>query len=309
MLLSVVVPCYNEEATLKELYRVVKSEIDKMRYFSAYELIFVDDGSKDATLDIIKELKNEDNLVRFVSFSRNFGKEAGIYAGLKASKGDIVVLMDADLQHPPYLLCQMAEKVLTQGYDSVYAIRRNRQGESKIRAFLSSSFYKVINKMSDTYIMQNSTDYRMMTRQFVDSVLSLSENNRFTKGIFSWVGYKCDYIEYDNIDRTLGESKWGLRSLMKYSVEGIVAFSTTPLMISSFLGILSFLGAFFIMMVFVVKTLLFGEVVEGFPTIICSIFLLGGIQLLTIGILGQYLSRTYLEVKNRPIYIEKEKSE
>ena len=309
MLLSIVVPCYNEESTLKELYRVVKSEIDKIKYFSAYELIFVDDGSKDATLDIIKDLKKEDNLVRFVSFSRNFGKEAGIYAGLKASKGDIVVLMDADLQHPPSLLGQMSEKILVEGFDSVGAIRRNRQGESKVRAFLSSSFYKVINKMSDTYIMQNSTDYRMMTRQFVDSVLSLSENNRFTKGIFSWVGYKCDYIEYDNVDRTLGESKWGLRSLVKYSIEGIVAFSTTPLMISSFLGILSFLGAFFITMVFVVKTLLFGEVVDGFPTIICSIFLLGGIQLLTIGILGQYLSRTYLEVKNRPIYIEKEKSE
>ncbi len=309
MLLSVVVPCYNEEDTLYELYRVLKYEIDKIEKLDAYEIVLVDDGSRDNTLKIFKDLKDKDKNIRYISFSRNFGKEAGIYAGLKMSKGDLVVLMDADLQHPPAILKDMFYKITVEGHDSVGAFRRNRDGESKLRAFLSSAFYKVINSISDTEIRQNSTDYRMMTRQFVDSVLCLSENNRFTKGIFSWVGYDCTYIEYDNVDRTLGESKWNLRSLMKYSIEGIVAFSTKPLMISSFLGIISFLCAIAILITFIFKTLIFGESVEGFPTIVCSIFLLGGIQLLTIGILGQYLSRTYLEVKNRPIYIEKEKTE
>ena len=309
MLLSIVVPCYNEEDTLYELYRVLKYEIDKMAGLEHYEIILIDDGSKDNTLKIFKDLKKIDDNVRYTSFSRNFGKEAGIYAGLKMSKGDVIVLMDADLQHPPAILHDMFYKITVDGYDSVGAYRRNRDGESKLRAFLSSMFYKVIDFISDTEIRQNATDYRMMTRQFVDSVLCLGENNRFTKGIFSWVGYNCTYIEYDNIDRTLGQSKWDMKSLIKYSIEGIVAFSTKPLMISSLLGMVSFLCAIAILITFIFKTLIFGEVVEGFPTLVCSIFLLGGIQLLTIGILGQYLSKTYLEVKNRPIYIEKEKTD
>lgn len=309
MLLSIVVPCFNEEDTLMHLYSVLRKEIDANKVFDEYELIFIDDGSRDSTLSIIKALRTKDKNVRFISFSRNFGKEAGIYAGLRASKGNLVVLMDADLQHPPKIMHEMAYKIIEEGYDSVGAIRKDRRGEAICRSFFSTCFYRIINAMSDTEIKKNATDYRMMTRQFVDSVLMLSEINRFTKGIFSWVGYKCTEIEYENVDRKLGTSKWSIKSLFKYSIEGIVAFSTTPLMISSFLGIISFLVAFLILLIFVFKTLIFGEVVEGFPTIICSIFLLGGIQLLTIGILGQYLSRTYLEVKNRPIYIEKEKSE
>lgn len=309
MLLSIVVPCFNEEETLMRMYLALIEEINSNRVFDRYEMIFVDDGSRDNTLGIMKELRNRDKCVRFVSFSRNFGKEAAIYAGLKASLGDLVVLMDADLQHPPKILHEMVNKIISDNYDSVGAVRCDRHGESVLRSFLSRCFYRLINAMSDTEIRKNATDYRMMTRQFVDSVLALSEVNRFTKGIFSWVGYRCTDIEYENVDRECGDSKWSFRSLFKYSIEGIVAFSTTPLMISSFLGIISFLGAFLMLFIFFMKTIIFGETVEGFPTIVCSIFLLGGIQLLTIGILGQYLSRTYLEVKNRPIYIEKERSE
>ncbi|MBP1997347.1 glycosyltransferase involved in cell wall biosynthesis [Peptostreptococcus canis] len=309
MFLSIVIPCFNEEGVLDELYGVLRKEINKNEKISSYELIFVDDGSKDKTLEDIKRLKKSDDLIRYISFSRNFGKEAAIYAGLKASKGDLVVLMDADLQHPPELIHEMIDKIVNHGYDSVGTIRKNRVGESKLRAFLSTTFYKFINLLSDTEIKQNATDYRMMTRQFVNSVLDLSEYNRFTKGIFSWVGYNNIDIEYENIDRTTGTSKWNFMNLFKYSIEGIVAFSTMPLFVSSILGIVSFIISSVLLLIFFFKAIIFGEVVKGFPTVICSIFFLGGIQLLTIGILGQYLSKTYLEVKSRPIYISKEKSE
>lgn len=309
MFLSIVIPCFNEEGVLDELYGVLRKEINKNEKISSYELIFVDDGSKDKTLEDIKRLKKSDDLIRYISFSRNFGKEAAIYAGLKASKGDLVVLMDADLQHPPELIHEMIDKIVNHGYDSVGTIRKNRVGESKLRAFLSTTFYKFINLLSDTEIKQNATDYRMMTRQFVNSVLDLSEYNRFTKGIFSWVGYNNIDIEYENIDRTTGTSKWNFMNLFKYSIEGIVAFSTMPLFVSSILGIVSFIISSVLLLIFFFKSIIFGEVVKGFPTVICSIFFLGGIQLLTIGILGQYLSKTYLEVKSRPIYISKEKSE
>lgn len=309
MFLSIVIPCFNEEGVLDELYGVLRKEINKSKKISSYELIFVDDGSKDKTLEDIKRLKKSDDLIRYISFSRNFGKEAAIYAGLKASKGDLVVLMDADLQHPPELIHEMIDKIVNHGYDSVGTIRKNRVGESKVRAFLSTTFYKFINMLSDTEIKQNATDYRMMTRQFVNSVLDLSEYNRFTKGIFSWIGYNNVDIEYENIDRTTGTSKWNFMNLFKYSIEGIVAFSTMPLFVSSILGIVSFIISSVLLLIFFFKAIIFGEVVKGFPTVICSIFFLGGIQLLTIGILGQYLSKTYLEVKSRPIYISKEKSE
>lgn len=309
MFLSIVIPCFNEEGVLDELYGVLKKEINKSEKILSYELIFVDDGSKDKTLEDIKRLKKSDDSIRYISFSRNFGKEAAIYAGLKASRGDLVVLMDADLQHPPELIHEMIDKIVNHGYDSVGTIRKNRVGESKLRAFLSTTFYKFINLLSDTEIKQNATDYRMMTRQFVNSVLDLSEYNRFTKGIFSWVGYNNIDIEYENIDRTTGTSKWNFMNLFKYSIEGIVAFSTMPLFVSSILGIVSFIISSVLLLIFFFKAIIFGEVVKGFPTVICSIFFLGGIQLLTIGILGQYLSKTYLEVKSRPIYISKEKSE
>ncbi|MEG0249443.1 MAG: glycosyltransferase family 2 protein [Peptostreptococcus sp.] len=309
MFLSVIVPCYNEEEMVEQFYTEVLEHIKKNENFSSYEFIFIDDGSRDKTLSKVKKLREKDDSVRYVSFSRNFGKEAGIYAGLKSSKGDLIVLMDADLQHPPSLFRKMSELIINEGYDSVGAIREDRKGEGKIKSFLSRQFYKFINKISDTYIEENSTDYRMMTRSFVDSVLELSEYNRFTKGIFSWVGYKNTKIKYENVERENGTSKWSLLSLFKYSLEGIISFSTMPLIFSSLLGIICFLVSIVMLLIFFIKAVAFGDPVQGFPTIICAIFFLGGIQLLSIGVLGQYLAKSYLEVKNRPIYIAKETSE
>lgn len=294
---------------VERFYEEVLEHIAKNKNFSKYEFIFIDDGSKDKTLSKIKKLREKDKAVRYVSFSRNFGKEAGIYAGLKSSKGDLVVLMDADLQHPPSLFEKMSDLIVNEGYDSVGAIREDRKGEGKIKSFLSRQFYKFINKISDTYIEENSTDYRMMTRDFVNSVLELSEYNRFTKGIFSWVGYKNTKIKYENVERENGRSKWSLLSLFKYSLEGIISFSTLPLIFSSLLGIICFLISIIMLLIFLIKAMVFGDPVQGFPTIICTIFFLGGIQLLSIGVLGQYLAKSYLEVKNRPIYIAKETSE
>lgn len=309
MFLSIIVPCFNEEEMVERFYEEVLEHIAKNKNFSKYEFIFIDDGSKDKTLSKIKKLREKDKSVRYVSFSRNFGKEAGIYAGLKSSKGDLVVLMDADLQHPPSLFEKMSDLIVNEGYDSVGAIREDRKGEGKIKSFLSRQFYKFINKISDTYIEENSTDYRMMTRDFVNSVLELSEYNRFTKGIFSWVGYKNTKIKYENVERENGRSKWSLLSLFKYSLEGIISFSTLPLIFSSLLGIICFLISIIMLLIFLIKAMVFGDPVQGFPTIICTIFFLGGIQLLSIGVLGQYLAKSYLEVKNRPIYIARETSE
>lgn len=309
MFLSIIVPCFNEEEMVERFYEEVLEHIAKNKNFSKYEFIFIDDGSKDKTLSKIKKLREKDKSVRYVSFSRNFGKEAGIYAGLKSSKGDLVVLMDADLQHPPSLFEKMSDLIVNEGYDSVGAIREDRKGEGKIKSFLSRQFYKFINKISDTYIEENSTDYRMMTRDFVNSVLELSEYNRFTKGIFSWVGYKNTKIKYENVERENGRSKWSLLSLFKYSLEGIISFSTLPLIFSSLLGIICFLISIIMLLVFLIKAMVFGDPVQGFPTIICTIFFLGAIQLLSIGVLGQYLAKSYLEVKNRPIYIARETSE
>lgn len=309
MKLSIIVPCFNEEEVVREFYSVTKNYVDKDPRIDEYEFIFVDDGSRDATLEILKELRAGDPGVRYVSFSRNFGKEPAIYAGLRNSTGDLIVLMDADLQHPPSLLNKMSELIIDKGYDSVGAIRKNRLGENPIRSFLSRSFYRFINSISKTCIVKNSTDYRMMNRQFVDAVLSLSEYNRFTKGIFNWVGFNNADIEYDNVERTLGDSKWNIWGLFKYSLEGIVSFSTAPLVFASWMGLFCFLTAMILFIVFFIKSIIFKEVVRGFPTIICSIFFLGGVQLFSIGILGQYLSKTYLEVKNRPVYIVKEISE
>ncbi len=309
MFLSVVVPCFNEEQVVDKFHEVVSEILKSNTKLSKYEIVFIDDGSSDTTLVKIKNLRQKDVSVRYISFSRNFGKEAAIYAGLKNSYGDLIVLMDADLQHPPDLLNNMVEKIVDEGYDSVGAIRENRKGEGKVRSFLSRNFYKFINSISDTKIEQNSTDYRMMTRQFVDSVLDLSECNRFTKGIFNWVGYNNCSITYENIERELGDSKWSFYKLFKYSLEGIISFSTAPLVTSSILGIISFGISAVLLIIFFAKAVIFGDAVKGFPTVICSIFFLGGLQLLSIGVLGQYLSKTYLEVKNRPIYIQKESSE
>lgn len=311
-LLSIIVPCYNEEAVLPLFYEEIQKVMQQMKdehSHLTFELLFIDDGSKDKTLQILREMSLHDEKVRFISFSRNFGKEAGMYAGLENCKGDYVVVMDADLQHPPAFLPQMYNYVKDGEYDCATTRRISRKGESKIRSAFARTFYKLMNKISHTEIVDGAQDFRFMTRQMVDSILSMKEYNRFSKGIFSWVGFKVRYIEYENVERAAGTTAWSFWGLFRYSLEGIFAFSTAPLALASLLGIFSCLVAFIMCIVIIVKTLVFGEPVAGFPTIMCVIFLLGGLQLFCIGILGQYLSKTYLECKQRPIYLMRENEE
>lgn len=307
-LLSVLVPCYNEEDSLPLFYKEIVRIAEEMQDIE-WEFIFINDGSGDNTLNIAKEYHKGDRRVRFVSFSRNFGKEAAIYAGLEASRGDYVVLLDADLQHPPEYIPKMYKLITEEGYDSVAMRRISRAGEKKIRSFFSSSFYKIINKISNTNIEEGATDYRMMTRQMVNAVLSLQEYHRFTKGIFSWVGFETKWLEYENVERMAGETKWSFKSLVRYSLEGITAFSTAPLTWASIIGIWFCFLAFLMGIIVVVKTLIWGDPVAGFPTLICVVFLIGGIQLLIMGIQGQYISKTYTEVKKRPVYLVRETEE
>lgn len=311
-LVSIVVPCYNEQEVLPLFYEEITKVTDSMKAEYPeleFEFLFINDGSKDKTLEIFRSLADKDERVRYVSFSRNFGKESGMYAGLKNSKGDYVVVMDADLQHPPAFLPEMYKFVRSGEYDCATTRRVSRKGESKIRSWFARKFYKIINKISQTEIVDGAQDFRFMTRQMVDSILDMSEYNRFSKGIFSWVGFNVKYIEYENVERAAGTTAWSFWGLFKYSLEGIMAFSTAPLAISSLLGIISCLIAFILIIATIVKTLVFGESVDGFPTLICVIFLLSGLQLFCTGILGQYLSKTYLETKKRPIYIAKETEE
>lgn len=311
-LISIVVPCYNEEAVLPLFYQEILRVMDQMHTEHSslsFELLFIDDGSKDRTLSILRDLSVSDERVRYISFSRNFGKEAGMFAGLENAKGDYVVIMDADLQHPPAFLPQMYNYVKDGEYDCATTRRVSRKGESRIRSAFARSFYKIMNKISQTEIVDGAQDFRFMTRQMVDSILSMREYNRFSKGIFSWVGFKVRYIEYENVERAAGTTAWSFWGLFRYSLEGIFAFSTAPLALASLLGILSCLVAFIMCIVIIIKTLAFGEPVAGFPTIMCVMFLLGGLQLFCIGILGQYLSKTYLESKSRPIYLTRETEE
>lgn len=307
-LLSVLVPCYNEEDSLPLLYQALVKTAEGMPQVR-WEFIFINDGSRDRTLPIVKEYHERDERVRFISFSRNFGKESAIYAGLESARGDYVVLMDADLQHPPEYIPEMYDYIAKKGYDSVAMRRISRKGEKKVRSLFSNAFYKIINKISNTNIQEGATDYRMMTRQMVDAVLSLQEYHRFTKGIFSWVGFETKWLEYENVERMVGETKWSFKSLLKYSLEGLTAFSTAPLTWASVLGIWFCLLAFLMGMIVVVKTLIWGDPVAGFPTLICVVFMIGGIQLLIMGIQGQYISKTYTEVKKRPVYVIKETEE
>ncbi|MCD7890741.1 MAG: glycosyltransferase family 2 protein [Ruminococcus sp.] len=311
-LVSIVVPCYNEEEVLPMFYDEIIKVTDgmKVQYPELeFEFLFVNDGSKDKTLEIFRSLADRDKRVRYISFSRNFGKESGMYAGLKNSKGDFVVVMDADLQHPPSFLPEMYSYVRSGEYDCATTRRVSRKGESKIRSWFARKFYSIMNKISQTEIVDGAQDFRFMARQMVDAILSMSEYNRFSKGIFSWVGFNVKYIEYENVKRAAGSTAWSFWGLFKYSLEGIMAFSTAPLAISSLLGIISCVIAFILMIVTIVKTIAFGEAVAGYPTTICIIFLLSGLQLFCMGLLGQYLSKTYLETKNRPIYIAKETDE
>ena len=305
--ISVVVSCYNEEKALplfyEEMERVRKKDFEGIVEF---EYIFVNDGSKDNTLKIIKELNQKDPKVRYISFSRNFGKEAAMYAGLEAAEGDYVTLMDADLQDPPALLKQMYDAIKNEGYDSVGTRRVTRKGEPPIRSFFARMFYKIINKMSNIEMVDGARDYRLMKRQVVDSIISLKEYNRYSKGLFSFVGFDTKWIEYENVERVAGETKWSFWKLFKYALEGITAFSTTPLIFSSIVGLIFCLVAFIAIIFIIVKTLVYGDPTAGWPSMACIVVFVSGIQLFTIGIIGQYLSKTYLEVKKRPIYIIKE---
>ena len=303
---SLVVPCYNEEKALPFFYKEICKIADQMQD-SQFELIFVDDGSRDRTLEICKELKLLDGRVHYLSFSRNFGKEAALYAGLKAAAGDYIAVMDADLQDPPELLKDMLFILQNDNQIDCVATRRTtRKGEPPIRSFFAKNFYKLINKISKAEIMDGARDFRMMTRQVVDAVLSMGEYNRFSKGIFGWIGFRTKWLDYVNVERVAGETKWSFWKLFLYAIDGIIAFSTMPLVIASLSGILFCITAILMAVYFAVKTVLYGDPVAGFPTFICLILLIGGIQLFCIGILGQYLSKTYLEAKKRPIYIVKE---
>ena len=305
-LLSIIVPSYNEEETVGPFYEeVMKLDSFFEKEEIKIEIIYVDDGSRDKTLERIKQLRDRDDRIRAVSFSRNFGKEAAIYAGLEHAKGDLVVLMDVDLQDPPHLLPEMLGYI-NAGYDSVATRRVSRKGEPPIRSFFARTFYKIMHKISKTDIVDGARDYRLMTRQVADAILSLGEYNRFTKGIFGWVGYETKWLEYENIERTKGETKWSFWKLFLYSLDGIMAFSTAPLAISSFFGILFCVMAFLLIIVTIVRKSLFGDPVSGWPSLVCIISLVGGVQLFCVGILGQYLSKTYMEVKKRPIYLVKE---
>ena len=302
--ISLVVPCYNEEEVIKIFYdEIQKIKKDFEEVF--FEIIFVNDGSKDKTLDLMRELSKNDD-VRYVSFSRNFGKEAAMYAGLEASTGDYVAIMDVDLQDPPALLKEMYEILESKEYDSVATRRVTRKGEPIIRSFFARLYYKIINKISKTEIVDGARDFRLMTRQMVNAVLEVKEYNRFSKGIFSWVGFRTKWLEYENVERVAGETKWSFWKLFLYSLESIVAFSTVPLSIASVMGILFCIVAFIIIIFIIVRTLMFGDPTSGWPSMVCIMFFIGGVQLLCLGIMGQYLSKTYLEVKKRPIYIIQE---
>lgn len=303
--LSIVVPCYNEAPMIEIFYSSVTQELKKIESVE-YEILFVDDGSIDDTLKIIKEVSGKYEKVKYISLSRNFGKESAIYAGLKNSTGDYVVIMDADLQDPPSLIPDMLYAIEKEGYDCVGSRRVNRKGEPPIRSFFARLFYKIINKMSDAEIVDGARDFQMMTRKVVDAILSIKEYNRFSKGIFGWVGFKRKWLEYENIERVAGETKWSFWKLFIYAIQGIIAFSTTPLVIASVFGMLCCVFAALMLVFIVVKTLIFGDPTSGWPSLVCIILLLSGLQMFFIGVLGQYLAKTYLETKRRPIYIVSE---
>lgn len=305
-LLTAIVPCFNEEENIADFYQEFLKTTDYFKSHDVdYEIVFIDDGSKDNTVGEIKKLKNQDDKVHMVSFSRNFGKEAAIYAGLQKSKGDYVVFLDADLQDPPSLLPQMYE-FIEEGYDSVATRRVTRKGEPVIRSFFARAFYKLMKRISDTEIVDGARDYRLMTRQVADAILSMGEYNRFTKGIFGWVGYNTKWIEFENVERRKGETKWSFWKLVIYSLEGITSFSTAPLAFAAFAGMFFCIVAFVAIIFVFVRAMIFGDPTSGWPSMVCIILLIAGIQLFCIGIVGQYLAKTYLEVKNRPKYLVKE---
>ncbi len=306
-LLSVIVPCYNEEENIMPFYEeLIKNDSFFREKGVDMEILYIDDGSRDKTAEAVKKLREKDERVHLLSFSRNFGKEAAIYAGLEHSEGDWLVLMDVDLQDPPSLLPEMFSW-LEQGYDSVATRRVSRKGEPPIRSLFARLFYKLMKKISKTEIMDGARDYRLMTRQMADAVLSMQEYNRFTKGIFGWVGFRTKWMEYENVERIRGETKWSFWKLFLYSLDGITAFSTVPLMIAAVAGVLFCLLAFVMIIFIIVRKLIFGDPVSGWPSLVCIMLFLSGVQFFCTGILGQYLAKTYMEVKRRPIYLIREK--
>jgi len=311
--ISIVVPCYNEEEALPLYYEAMLPVLEQLRAMGAEtDFVFVDDGSRDGTLRVMRALREKDARCGYLSFSRNFGKEAAMYAGLQHAKGDYVAVMDADLQDPPDMLPQMLQILEDSGaedpVDCVGTRRTNRKGEPPIRSFFARCFYKLINRISKTEIVDGARDYRLMTRRMTDAILSMGEYNRFSKGIFSWVGFKTHWLEYVNRERVAGETKWSFHKLFLYSIDGITAFSTAPLAVASYTGLLICAVSFLYLLFVFIKALAFGDPVAGWPSMVCIVLFLGGIQLLCIGVLGQYLAKTYLEVKGRPAYILQEKN-
>ena len=308
MTISIIVPCFNEEESLQLFY----AEMEKIKFQlnDHFEYIFVNDGSKDRTLAILRELNQKNNSVRYLSFSRNFGKEAALYAGLKHATGDLVTVMDADLQDPPELLLTMKSMLeKNPDLDCVGTRRTTRDGEPPIRSFFAKMFYKLINKISQVEMVDGARDFRLMRRQMVDAILEVSEYNRFSKGIFAWVGFRTEYLEYKNVERVAGKTSWSFWQLLNYSLEGIINFSDAPLTIAFLGGVAACLLAFFLIMIVIVRTLIFGDPTSGWPSMVSIILFLGGFQLLTIGIIGKYIGKIFMETKKRPIYVVKEKSE
>ena len=302
---SIVVPMYNEQESLEILYQELNRVTDTIKDYE-FEYLFVNDGSKDNTLQEIQRLATADDRVRYVSFSRNFGKEAALYAGLSNADGDYIATMDADLQDPPSLLPQMLAVIESQDCDNVATRRVNRKGEPPIRSFFARCFYKLMRRLSNIDIADGARDYRLMSRAMVDSILSVSEYNRFSKGIFAWVGYETRWLEFENVERSAGETKWSFWKLVRYSIDGIINFSNTQLQISSYLGMILTIVSFIAIIVEVIRALVFGDPVAGWPSLVCIITFIGGIELFCMGIMGQYIAKTYMEVKHRPHYIVKE---
>lgn len=301
MKISLIVPCYNEEDSLPIFYNQTTQVLEKMD--CQYELLFIDDGSKDKTLSVLKDIASKDNRVTYISFSRNFGKEAAMYAGFCNVTGDYVAVMDADMQDPPSLLPQMVEILQSGEYDSVATRRLNRAGEPPIRSWFARRFYKIINKISDADIVDGARDFRLMKREMVEAIVSMSEYNRFSKGIFGWIGFKTYWLPYENVERVAGKTKWSFWQLVKYSINGIVNFSQVPLSIASWFGIIMTLVSFVALIFIVARRLIFGDPVAGWASMICAVILVGGIQLFCLGIMGQYIAKTYMESKKRPHYI------
>lgn len=302
MKVSIVVPCYNEEKTVPLFF----NEVEKFKGIHEFEYLFIDDGSRDNTLQAIKALANDHEYVRFISFSRNFGKEAALYAGLQASTGDLVSVMDVDLQDPPDLLPEMIETIMQSDIDCVGTRRSTRDGEPPIRSFFAKKFYQLINKISDTEMVDGARDFRLMTRQMVEAILELTEYNRFSKGLFSWVGFKTKYISFENRERVAGETSWSFWKLFNYSIDGIVNFSDAPLTIASFVGALSCIGSGLAILFIILRALLYGDPTAGWPSMVSIFLFIGGIQLLCLGIIGKYIGKIFLETKQRPVYIIRE---